>query len=51
MEEWVRSQYRKAYCDNSGQIIAATINLNAFSDDLKLQRLDQVKEVTSAIKK
>jgi hypothetical protein len=51
MDEWVRSQYCKAYCDDDGQIIAPTIDLDAFSEDLRLRRPDQAKEVTSAIKK
>lgn len=47
----MQTQYRKAYCDEDGEIIALKIDLDAFREDLKSQRPDEAKEVTSAVKR
>jgi hypothetical protein len=51
MDEWVLKRFRQAYCDNKGGIIAPRIDFNAFRESLKIQRPDEVNDVTSAVKK
>jgi hypothetical protein len=51
MDEWVLKRFRQAYCDNKGEIIAPRIDFNAFRESLKIQRPDEVNDVTSAVKK
>jgi hypothetical protein len=51
MDEWVRIQYREAYCNEDGELVAPKVNLDTFRDELKSQRPDEVKDVTSAVKR
>jgi hypothetical protein len=50
MDNWVRAQYREAYCDVNGRLIAPKINLDDFLKALKTQR-PGVQEVTDAVKR
>jgi len=49
MDEWVRAQYREAYCDQNGKLIAPKVDLAAFQNALKAQRPEAVKEIKNAV--
>jgi hypothetical protein len=51
MDAWVETQYREAYCNGDDELVASTVNLDLFREDLKSQRPEVVKEVTSAVKR
>jgi hypothetical protein len=51
MDEWVLKKFREAYCDTKGEIVAPSIDFNTFRESLKIQRPDEVNEVTSAVKR
>jgi hypothetical protein len=51
MDEWVWKEFRRAYCDENDEIIAPKIDFDAFRESLKVLRPDEVKDVTSAVKK
>lgn len=51
MDEWVKKQYCETYCDDKGQLVAQTINLDTFCEHLKSRRPEEAKEITRAVKR
>jgi hypothetical protein len=49
MQDWVRAEYRKRYCDKSGQLIAK-INIDRLRLALQKVRPTEKQAITEALK-
>jgi hypothetical protein len=50
MDLWTRAQYRKAYCNKKGKLIAPAVNLEEFRTNLVSQRPDEAEAITRVVK-
>jgi hypothetical protein len=51
MDKWVRKQYRKGFCAEDGKLVAPVVDLDAFTEHLKLQRPNEAEAITTAVRK